>query len=139
MIYNGISGEGQDPFYPAEGDAEKIDTCLSHPAPMGNTLHYHGVGTCVGDSEWELDTSAENIKESMKEAWLNRPYREVFGLSFDGRPIYSPYYSDGTSYSDCDVDVCNGMEIDGHYAYVSTFFHPYIMGCYGPGNNAPCS
>jgi hypothetical protein len=75
----------------------------------------------------------------MKESWLERPYREVFGLSFDGRPIYSPYYNDGTAYGDCDVDVCNGMEIDGEYAYVATFFHPYIMGCYGPGNNATFS
>lgn len=26
------------------------------------------------------------------------------------------------------------MEIDGQYSYVSTFFHPYIVGCYGAGN-----
>lgn len=38
-------------------------------------------------------------------------------------------------YNDCDVDVCNGMKIGGHYAYVATFFHPYIMGCYGPGDS----
>jgi len=31
------------------------------------------------------------------------------------------------------VDVCNGMMINGHYAYVLTLFHPYFMGCYGPG------
>ena len=113
MIYNGISGEGQDPFYPAEGESEKIDSCLSHPAPIGNTLHYHGAGTCVGDEDWELVSSAVDIKESMQESWLVRPYREVFGLSFDGRPIYSPYYSNGIAYSDCEVDVCNGIEIDG--------------------------
>jgi len=36
---------------------------------------------------------------------------------------------------DCDVDVCNGMEIGGNYMYVSTFFHPYIMGCFGKGTS----
>ena len=26
------------------------------------------------------------------------------------------------------------MTINGEYAYVVTMFHPYIQGCYGPGN-----
>jgi hypothetical protein len=43
-------------------------------------------------------------------------------------------YSDGKTYNDCDVDVCNGILLNGHYSYVSTFTHPYIMGCYGPGS-----
>jgi len=61
------------------------------------------------------------------------PYRSVFGISKDGRPIYTPYYDNGETYDSCDVDECNGMMIDGHYSYVSTEFHPYVMGCYGPG------
>ena len=56
------------------------------------------------------------------------------GLSKDGRPIYSPYYDNGKSYHDCEVDVCNGLWLQGNYGYVATFFHPYVMGCYGPGN-----
>jgi len=39
------------------------------------------------------------------------------------------------SYDACDVDVCNGMMVGDHYSYVSTFFHPYIMGCFGPGDS----
>ncbi len=31
--------------------------------------------------------------------------------------------------------MCNGITIGGHYAYVSTLFHPYTVGCYGPGSN----
>lgn len=61
MIYNGISGDRQDPYYPAEGDAEKIDTCLLHPAPIGSTLHYHSVSPCVADADFELDTLATEI------------------------------------------------------------------------------
>jgi hypothetical protein len=58
----------------------------------------------------------------------------VAGVSKDGRPIYGPHYDNGKMYADCDVDVCNGAIINGNYAYVMTDFHPYIMGCYGPGN-----
>ena len=70
----------------------------------------------------------ENYKESMR-------YRSTFGLSKDGRPIYTPLHGNGAEYQSCEVDVCNGMTIGGHYSYVSTLFHPYIMGCYGAGNS----
>lgn len=59
----------------------------------------------------------------------------MFGLAKDGRPIYTPYYDNLKPYDDCDVDVCNGLMIGDHYAYVSTFFHPYILGCFGPGDS----
>merc|ERR1719198_349454 len=60
---------------------------------------------------------------------------DLLGISKDGRPIYTPFHNNGQEYSGCDVDICNGIEIGGHYSYVSTMFHPYIMGCYGPGTN----
>ena len=82
-----------------------------------------------------LETGQIEIQEIIQESWLKRPFREVFGLSFDGRPIYSPYYSDGKLYEGCDVDVCNGLFIDGEYGYVTTIFHPFVIGCYGPGSN----
>lgn len=53
MIYNGISGEGEDPFYPTTGEDEKMDTCVMHPA--NEVLHYHTVGSCAADtadSQW---------------------------------------------------------------------------------------
>ena len=57
------------------------------------------------------------------------------GIAKDGRPIYTPFYDNGKTYDSCDVDVCNGMDIGGSYAYVSTLFHPYFVGCYGAGNS----
>jgi hypothetical protein len=57
------------------------------------------------------------------------------GLAKDGHIIYGPYKNDGTTFSDCDVDICNGAVINGRYGYASTTFHPYFMGCYGPGSN----
>jgi len=46
----------------------------------------------------------------------------------------TPYHNNKVAYDDCEVDVCNGMMIGGNYMYVSTFFHPYIQGCYGKGS-----
>jgi len=45
------------------------------------------------------------------------------------------FYENGKRYNDCDVDVCNGIEIGGQYSYVATDFHPYVQGCFGPGSN----
>lgn len=71
----------------------------------------------------------------MQKAWKEVEWDEPAGISKDGRPILGPYKKDGTSYSDCEVDICNGVEIAGQYMYVNTFFHPYIVGCYGKGGN----
>ena len=76
-------------------------------------------------------TANKNMTTRFQEAWKGRKFREAIGLSRDGRPIYSPYFSDGKKY--CDVDVCNGRVINGEYAYVATDYFPYIMGCFGPG------
>ena len=73
----------------------------------------------------------ESIKSTFKK---EQPYRAVVGLSKDGRPIMNPYYDNGKSYDACDVDVCNGYWAGDDYFYVSTFFHPWVIGCYGPGN-----
>lgn len=75
----------------------------------------------------------------MVETWSKAPYRSVFGISKDGRPIYTPYYGNGYDYNDCEIDMCNGIEIGGIYSYVTSFFHPYIMGCYGRGSNTELS
>ena len=87
-----------------------------------------GIGFMTGDA-----------LAAAKDAWDVKPYRAAAGISKDGRPVYSPYYDNMKSYQDCEVDICNGRMINGHYSYVTTWFHPYIMGCYGPGNNPPFS
>lgn len=73
------------------------------------------------------------MMKTYQESYKKLPYRSVFGVSKDGRPIYTPYHGNLKSQDACDVDICNGKLVGGHYAYVSTFFHPYVMGCYGPG------
>ena len=146
QIFNGLSAEIVDPFYPAkyadvlfpEENVERVDTCLAHPQAAG-IFHYHCATTCLPDKashEAIIDDMSASTDPlgMMRTTYTNHmPYRKPFGISKDGRPIYTPMYSNGEEYTGCDVDVCNGMEVNGHYAYVSTFFHPYFMGCYGPG------
>ena len=55
------------------------------------------------------------------------------GVARDGHLIYGPYQKNGMLWQPCDVDVCNGRIINGQYAYVMTTFHPYTIGCWGPG------
>lgn len=73
------------------------------------------------------------IKEMIKEGYKDYRYRQVIGIAKDGRPILSPYRNGGKPYTDCEVDVCNGVKVGEHYMYAATMFHPYIMGCFGPG------
>jgi len=57
------------------------------------------------------------------------------GIARDGHKIYGPFAdASGTYYDPCDVDICNGMTIDGEYVYVTTYFFPYTVGCFSVGN-----
>jgi hypothetical protein len=72
-------------------------------------------------------------KAFLVENWPTKTLTPV-GLALDGRVIYGPYDKSGRLWQPCEVDVCNGVFINGEYAYVSTMFHPYTVGCWGPGN-----
>jgi len=54
----------------------------------------------------------------------------------DGHLFYGPYNNTNVIWNWQDTDVCNGrvMGIDGEYGYVATNYHPYTIGCFGPGN-----
>lgn len=75
---------------------------------------------------------------------LSKKERLPIGIAKDGHPIYGPYKNDGSFYSPCDVDVCNGITfsaggndpLEAYYGYVATMFFPYTVGCWGPGNKA---
>eukprot|EP00347_Sterkiella_histriomuscorum_P013113 403365969 len=60
----------------------------------------------------------------------------VIGLAKDGRLIYGPFDENGKLWRACDLDMCNGKEINGHYSYVATPYYPYLVGCWGPSNNS---
>lgn len=51
-----------------------------------------------------------------------------------------PYKADGSTWSACEVDVCNGAYVDVNgdgtvdYVYVTTTFHPYTVSCFSRGD-----
>lgn len=143
LMFTAMSAENVDPFYPAvyghvtdpDSVVEKVDWCLAHPQVQG-VFHYHSASICQANSAYQFNSGAmdQDLKTIMAEGWAQCPYRSALAISKDGRPILTPYYSGGVAYSDCEVDICNGLDINGHYQYATTFFHPYIMGCYGRGS-----
>lgn len=134
-------------FLPDTNDIQNVDWCLAHPNAEG-LMMYYSASTCVADKKYlprkegPMDLPVEEV---MNDAYTSHlPYRSVLGISKDGRPIYTPLHGNGKRYDDCEVDICNGLVINGVYSYVSTMHHPYIMGCYGPGSkpenlNQACS
>lgn len=56
MIFNAISGDGVDPFFPAkygsvtdpDNAVERVDKCQAHPQPQG-LYHYHTPSPCIAD------------------------------------------------------------------------------------------
>ena len=73
---------------------------------------------------------------------LTKTYLPI-GIAKDGHMIMGPYKKDGTLWQPCDIDACNGVTINQNYVYVSTLFHPYTVGCWGPSSTpsfpASCS
>jgi len=113
-----------------------VDWCLAHPQVVG-LFHYHTASTCIGDSAWKdkllTGKLQYDVKDAIRDSYTSGlKFRSVFGISKDGRPIYTPLYNNAKEVKDCEVDICNGLTVNGHYAYTTTLFRPYVMGCYGP-------
>ena len=56
----------------------------------------------------------------------------MIGLARDGHLVYGPYDLNEELWSSDDHDICNGTYLDDNsYAYVSTAYFPYNIGCWG--------
>lgn len=102
-------------------------------------FNYKVATTCIPNRETnEIKELPMNtpVKEMIQEAWKDYKFRTVIGIAKDGRPILSPFKEGGKPYTDCEVDVCNGIKVGEHYMYATTLFHPYVMGCFGPGGES---
>ena len=134
-----------DPLYPSpygkgvkDGSIYKkeVDWCLSD-TNLARMYHYKTPSICLANStNWDIKDLPQtgDVKSLIRKVWQEVPFRTAIGISKDGRPILSPYKEGGRAYSDCEVDICNGVTVDGNYMYATTLFHPYVMGCYGRGN-----
>ncbi|CDW76446.1 UNKNOWN [Stylonychia lemnae] len=124
-IHTGNSEYGSDVFYPKQFGSKvyshkliKLDSCLGS-AEFSGYYRYYAWSPCILPSG--------PIKSRDVQECNNIP------KSRDGHSILGPYKRDGTLWQPCDIDLCNGVEIAGIYYYVTTMFHPYTVGCWGPG------
>ena len=126
-----------------------MDQCLTH-TNTDNKIHYRAVGPCMKQFNSLLDgtIAPELCKDEQKCAsdpfdWalnFGNAFRQKeltdIGLARDGHVIKGPYNEDGELWSCDQIDICNGTFLrDGSYVYVATQTFPYIVGCWGPGNN----
>ncbi|CDW91050.1 UNKNOWN [Stylonychia lemnae] len=139
-----------DPIFPIEydqvtniNDAKEMgDTCLTSVHNGNNYHHYHIISPCILDSDLQAKSQqvacfmdsgcSDNLIQYSKAQKLKTLM--PIGIAKDGHPIYGPYNSQGKLWQPCDVDICNGVFLGDQYAYVATMFHPYFIGCWGPGN-----
>lgn len=148
-LYNGLSAEIVDPFYPkawsgSSSDSPKqedVDLCGAHPANRGDH-HYHMSPLCPFNTELAKGptTMCSDNAECSNDALtyytdnIQNKNKAIIGISKDGHRMYGPYAQADTLWDKTNIDYCNGMMVDGRYSYVSTTFHPYMLGCFGPAN-----
>ena len=131
--------------------ASLLDMCLGSLSQFGQ-YKYHSFSPCLYSSAFKnalLTASLCNSDVSCKANALtyarakvdNNDYKtlKVVGIAKDGHRILGPYKSDGSLWQPCDVDICNGLTIEGSYYYVLTNFYPYTIGCWGPANSVASS
>ena len=142
-----------DPFYPTDytqadivqiNEDEWVDTCLGSIDADG-IYRYRTASPCLQDNfSPPIGQKCGNCENDFIEYLDDKTDNSLFaiGLSKDGRAIYSPKQpGSGNTYSACELDVCNGKlikpdpDLDATvYGYFATMHHPYLIGCYGPGN-----
>jgi hypothetical protein len=75
-MFNGISAEGVDPFYPAvygnvkdtSSVTEKVDLCIMHPGGASGSFHMHTASPCVVDKSIaaSIGPLTSDVKSYMK-------------------------------------------------------------------------
>jgi hypothetical protein len=81
-------------------------------------------------------TALSKLGELYEENWISTSnYGNVVGIAKDGHVIFGPYNANGELWACDDLDFCNGFFLtDTSYAYASTTFFPYTVGCWGPAD-----
>lgn len=145
-LFNGLALGSTDAV---QGEGDSMDQCLTHCSPSNNVVHAHSLTPCGAPTPSTTattvkpglcaDTGADCFPDdfSFESAYWSTDdgdYGSFYGIAKDGHVIYGPYNINGELWSCDDLDVCNGFWLtDGAYAYASTSFFPYLVGCFGPG------
>jgi hypothetical protein len=145
---SGVSELGMDAYAPKSynGASKKSiepDYCMGD-SQYTTFYHYYTMSPCIFDGSLKSLPNAYACSDdsTCKKDKLNyilkaRTSQKTLlpvGIARDGHKIYGPYDANGATWNACDVDMCNGLEINGEYAYVMTTFFPYTVGCFAEGN-----
>lgn len=117
----------------------EVDNCLG--VTIGGVYRFHSYSHCIFSVPSIAPKKCQNITEcnsnpityALSQTPSEFKTLKEIGIAKDGRVIYGPYKSRDSIWQPCDVDMCNGATILGIYSYVTTVFHPYTVGCWGPG------
>lgn len=154
LLNAGVNDYKVDNFYPPDSWAptgyvntggssvqDGYDQCGAHTNSNGY-YHYHAPSPCI-TNPYPYQSGSILPCVDVDECWGQAPEyllsnfnqtQSPIALAKDGRIVWGPYNAYGQTYSACNVDVCNGLWLDGYYSYVATPFHPYNPGCFGPGS-----
>lgn len=150
LIHTAFSDFGFDGISPKLWGTHKtfrnitLDQCLGTSYQLrGNVYHYQSFSPCIFTNQIQTQSGVcKNLTSCKKDpvqyaingAYPSNNQRKLapIGLARDGRVIYGPYKNDGSLWQPCEVDICNGVYLNGNYVYVSTTFFPYTVGCWGP-------
>ena len=134
-----------DPMFASNGF--RVDSHNAHTQPDG-TYHYHGEPNALFDKSGAVASPVVGfaadgfpiygsyIEEGGSVRKVVSSYQLKAGQrpSGDGQPggAYDGVYRDDYEYISGagDLDECNGMMIDGQYAYFITDAYPYVMACF---------
>jgi len=110
------------------------------PPCVANSTYAAAPIACEDDTACNANALSFSATAYLDAGWNSQ---KPIGLIKDGHILWGPYDSTGNLWTGCEIDVCNGLKLDGYYGYVSSMFHPYFWGCFGPGNqpsyNQSCS
>eukprot|EP00347_Sterkiella_histriomuscorum_P016074 403354588 len=158
-IVSGTSELGYDALAPKKYGANidpqpiDVDLCLG-TADYSRFYHYYSFSPCILPTDVKTNTIAEicrNIDECKKDKFKYSLSNLVgdtiklvpIGIAKDGHQILSPFKTDTEFWQPCELDACNGINVNDRYYYVASMFHPYTVGCWGPANKetytASCS
>lgn len=147
-IYGG-SGEGtnKDAILPKPASAmsylNQMDFCLGNVNSISQFYHFYTFSPCMMTSAQKSADPPQTCSGYGNCATNPKTYmisgvtkaKTLVGIALDGHLIYGPWKTATATWTKCDVDVCNGINMeDDEYAYAMTTFHPYTIGCWGPGN-----
>lgn len=135
-----LNSDDVDPYNPpatyTEYNFSPVDQCGSYPDENGK-YQSHFAPACYADESLQTNfnlVAGHDAVEYVDNAFDSFGHQEPIGIAKDGHIIWGPKNAEGQEWNDCELDICNGLFVDGFYGYAATNYFPYTVGCYGPGN-----